>query len=54
MSRQAKVFECAVCGYRFEIPFGVPKPSFCPRCGAPDINVHRSDRGRRRRGRQRS
>ncbi|RLF21685.1 MAG: hypothetical protein DRN15_02010 [Thermoprotei archaeon] len=45
-----KRFQCMACGNIIEVPYGMPKPLQCPRCGAPHHMIHRVDRGRGRRG----
>lgn len=38
-------FKCLNCGYEFELPYGVPRPMQCPKCGAPVNAIVRVDRG---------
>lgn len=38
-------FVCAVCGFKWSVPFGVQRPTVCPRCESPDI--HRASGGHR-------
>ncbi|MCD6510362.1 MAG: hypothetical protein J7L11_08270 [Thermoprotei archaeon] len=45
-----KKFLCTACGYVIEVPYGMPKPTACPRCGAPAMMIHRLDAGGRGRG----
>jgi predicted DNA-binding protein (UPF0251 family) len=51
-----RIFECCGCGWVWEVPYGSPRPSVCPRCG--DDNLRRAaDNGTmspcgRRRGRR--
>jgi len=47
---EVKKFQCAACGNIIEVPYGMPKPAVCPRCGAPSIMIHRLDKGPHRRG----
>ncbi|MCQ5376343.1 MAG: zinc ribbon domain-containing protein [Methanomassiliicoccales archaeon] len=42
---KAKVFRCANCGHIIEVPFGLPKPSSCPKCGSPASLIHRMNPG---------
>lgn len=42
-----KKFQCMMCGYIIEVPYGMPKPMRCPRCGAPAQFIHRIDKGPR-------
>ncbi len=37
-------FRCADCGEAWRVPFGVPRPTACPKCGGP--RLHRADAGR--------
>ncbi len=32
-----RLFECGECGHYWEIPYGTPKPSTCPKCGSKDV-----------------
>ncbi|RLG60565.1 hypothetical protein DRN86_02245 [Candidatus Geothermarchaeota archaeon] len=48
-----KRFRCGACGHVIEVPYGIPKPVQCPKCGAPAMIIHRVDKGPgRRRGRR--
>jgi predicted RNA-binding Zn-ribbon protein involved in translation (DUF1610 family) len=40
-----KKFRCFACGNVIDVPQGAPKPSVCPRCGAPATMIHRIDKG---------
>ncbi len=50
---EMKKFICAKCNKIIEVPYGVPKPDFCPYCNAPSIYIHRIDPGGRGLGRGR-
>jgi transposase-like protein len=47
-------FKCSDCDFNWEVEYGIPRPSECPKCGS--TNIHREDvegqRSNRRRGRQ--
>lgn len=47
-------FRCYDCQHEWEVPYGTPRPSQCPKCTS--VNVHRAeeDRGCARMGRKRS
>ena len=49
-------FKCFDCNHAWDVEFGIPRPSECPKCGS--TNIHREDsegeRSHRRRGRQRN
>ncbi|RLE95209.1 MAG: hypothetical protein DRN04_00810 [Thermoprotei archaeon] len=53
MSSEVKRFKCFACGREITVPYGVPKPAYCPYCGAPEAMIHRLDKGPHRRGRGR-
>jgi len=40
-----KRFMCFNCKKVIEVPYGVPKPSQCPYCGAPAYMIHRINKG---------
>ncbi len=40
-----KVFRCSRCGELIEVPYGAPKPTSCPNCGAPAVFIHRVNPG---------
>ncbi|MGQ9706944.1 MAG: DUF134 domain-containing protein [bacterium] len=46
-------FQCANCGHTFSVPFGVPRPSECPKCGSTSIHRIDTDRGAATTGRGR-
>jgi len=53
MRREEKrIFQCAGCGNRWEVPYGGGRPAACPACGGTSFGRAPEDRGRaRRRGR---
>ncbi len=36
-------FVCYECKNEWSVPYGVPRPSECPKCGSP--NIHRKEKG---------
>ncbi|ADG12690.1 hypothetical protein [Methanocaldococcus infernus] len=48
-----KKFICTKCKNIIEVPYGTPKPSSCPYCGASEEFIHRVDPGGRGLGRGR-
>jgi transposase-like protein len=45
-----KRFQCPQCGHAWEIPYGAPRPSFCPQCKSANLHRAEEDRGHARGG----
>ncbi|RLE85170.1 MAG: hypothetical protein DRJ41_01760 [Thermoprotei archaeon] len=45
MNLPKKRFQCYNCGQMIEVPQGIPKPPYCPKCGAPAFMIHRVNPG---------
>ncbi len=45
-------FICFDCKNEWSVPYGVPRPTECPKCGSVDIHREEEDRGHKRMGRR--